>query len=78
MRGIGKIDTTTLLLIGAAVVAIYFVTKKPATALPAPSQVYYPPGYNPYGTAANTGNSTSSIITAAGNVASSLLDKIDF
>jgi hypothetical protein len=79
MRGIGKIDTTTLLLIGGGVVAAYVLTR--------PATPTYPVGYNPYAT--NTGltalqqqqylaqqNPTSSIIASSGSALEGLSDLI--
>jgi hypothetical protein len=42
MRGIGKIDTTTLLLVAGGGLVVYMLTR--------PKVATYPVGYNPYGT----------------------------
>lgn len=80
-----KIDTTTLLLIGAAGVAVYLVTRpavnplvNPATGLPYASTPYNPyatPAYNPYGAVA-PGNTTGGIISAGGSALEGLSDLI--
>jgi hypothetical protein len=73
-RAVGKIDTQTILIIWAAAVGFYFLTKKPA---PPP----LPPGYNPYqptGYPVNQVNPTAGIITASGSALSSILKALDF
>lgn len=62
-------DTTTLLLIGAAAVAVYMLTKKPTVTAPAYSP--YPPGFNPYAMQPQP-NPTAQDISAAGSALSSL------
>jgi hypothetical protein len=69
----GKINTNTLLLIGAAAVGVYLLTR-PKT-MPVGYNPYMTPGYNPYGTTAYnpTGlpaagsNQTAQIISAGGS-----------
>jgi len=67
----GKIDTTTLLLIGAAVVAVYLLTKKPTvTPMYTTTPSLYPAGYNPY--LAAQPNATAQDIAAGGTALSQL------
>jgi hypothetical protein len=75
MRQVGKVKTETLLIIGVAAIGLYLVMR-PKT--PVASPIVYPPGYNPYSTAATVaaGNSTSSIISAAGGAAAGILNSI--
>jgi hypothetical protein len=68
-------QTETILLIGGAALAVYFLTR-PKTVLP-PQQYTSPYGYNPYGQPQlPAGNTTSSIISAAGSAASGILNAI--
>lgn len=71
-----KIDATTILLAGAAAVAVYFVTR-PRTVTPL-QPVYNPyaqPAYNPYANQPG-GSSTAQDIAAGGTAAASILDAI--
>lgn len=77
MKSIGKIDTQTLLILGAAGVAVYmFMNKTP--------QVYPQQQYLPNVSAAQLlanqqvaqGNSTAGIISATGSAAGALLQGI--
>jgi hypothetical protein len=67
-----KIDATTILLIGAAGIAIYLITR-PRT-VPTTLPVYNPvPGYNPYTTAANP---TAQDISAGSQGISSIISAL--
>lgn len=74
-----KIDTNTLLLIGAAAVGVYLLTK-PKTTMPVGYNPYLPAGYNPYAAAtpaaAYQGNTTAQDINAGASALSSLSDLI--
>jgi hypothetical protein len=68
-RGIGKIDTNTLLLIGVGAVAVYMLTRPAVPTLPA----YNPYAVNPLGGSVLStlpgnyvGNSTAQDIAASG------------
>lgn len=61
----GAIDTNTLLLIGAGVAAVYFLTKPKVTT----PVVTYPPGYAP----TSTSNPTSTIANDATSVLNNIL-----
>ena len=67
-----KIDSTTLLLVGAAAVGVYLLTR-PKTTTPVGYNPYGTPTYNPYGTQTalqmqtslqNAGNPVAQDITA--------------
>jgi hypothetical protein len=75
-RTVGKIDTQTMLIVGAAAVGFYLLTR-PKT-VPPP---VYPAGYSPYITTGFPGSSvnpTAGIITASGSALSSILKALDF
>ena len=67
----GKIDTTTLLLIGGAAVAVYFLTRPK----PLPPPALYPPNYQA-GLYQPQANQTAQDITAGAGAASTLLNSI--
>lgn len=66
-----KIDTTTLLLIGAAAVGVYLLTR-PTTPTPVYSSAVYNPYATPALTAANAGNPVAQDVTAGASALSSL------
>ena len=68
-----KIDATTILLIGAGALAIYFITRP--TVPVAPPVTYNPYLYNPALTA-NAGNQTAQDITAGGTAAGGILNAL--
>jgi hypothetical protein len=71
-----KVDSTTLLLAGAAAVAVYFITRPKTVTTQMP--VYNPyaqPAYNPYAQQPG-GSSTAQDIAAGGTAAASILDAI--
>lgn len=70
-----KLDTNTLLLIGAGVVAIYFVTKPATPTLPLGYNPYSTPAYNPY-TGVPAGNTTAGVVAASGSALEGLSDLI--
>lgn len=74
MKGIGKIDTETLLLIGGGAVAVYMLTRPrlPVTNLPAGMTAAQILAQQQ----AQTGNSAGSIISAAGSALGSILTAI--
>jgi hypothetical protein len=76
MKGIGKIDTEELLMIGGAAALVYFMTRQQSV-----TPIQYPYGYpqqqqSALNTVTNNGNSTSSIISAGSQLVSSLASMI--
>jgi hypothetical protein len=70
-----KVDTTTILLIGVAAVAVYFITR-PAPVV-TPVMPVYNPGYSPYaGYGVPQANQTAADIAAGGAAAASILSVI--
>lgn len=69
-----KVDSTTLLIIGAAAVAIYFISK-PTVAVP-PPLAYNPYAVNPYAVNPLAGNTTAQDISAGGAATSSVLNAL--
>jgi hypothetical protein len=65
-----KVDTTTLLLVGVGLAAIYFITSKPAVTTVPITPVYRPP-------VTNAGNSTAQDIAAGTTGAAAILDAIN-
>jgi hypothetical protein len=72
-KKLGKIDTETLLLLGAVAVGLYFFLKPSTPAVPAA------PVYNPYAAqlaASQQGNTTGGIISASGSAAGSIINAL--
>jgi hypothetical protein len=78
---IGKIDTTTALLIGGGLLAVYFISKNKATT----TATILPPGYtstSPYSSAASTAQiqadaaTTQKAITSGADVVKSIFSDI--
>jgi hypothetical protein len=68
-RAVGKIDTTTMILLGVAGVAVlYFVMKPAATVVPVTSTVAKP--------ITSTASSTNTAITSGANVADTLINNL--
>ena len=69
----GKIDTETILILGAAAIALYFITR-PAT------PVVTTPAYNPYLLQSQLqtaqGNTTGGIIASSGSAAASIINAL--
>jgi hypothetical protein len=65
-------QTQTILLVGVAALAAYFIFSKPAV-----TQQPVAPLYNPLLHPATTGNTTASEIAAGGTAAAGILDAIN-